>query len=1838
MKNNIKVDHNSNSRIDEYAVSLLKKEFGQDITMKDEIKKIIEKRRLRQAPKISLFELHQNINEWHTDAQQGLVFPIKPDSVKRALWIVKRFIPTDTDSALLYLASLNLLNAATKISEFNPLLTIENIKEYATSFIPKLDNIRKCDVAFFYEVETSCLYFSVGGLIVFSFIEVPVSIELLKAKNQPQIKWTGIRLQKIAQPIFNSVSKEFNMEDDIIENSIFEKEDNDEKTLDINIKDLITESYAGLETFPGDFRNFKELIEKIKNVLDHTHPTCKMTELKIRETIQKIPGVVIKDDYVNILTGKTHEVIKFVVPKDYPELNENQKSQIKKIVTKAISLNKGIQRSGGWYDYVSLASDLREAGLKKEDYGFDKLTPLITLAYGDLFCRQDIGSKTLVRFDGHNKHNASETKNTIQNSYPILEDCNIGDLVEISIFGITKEGRIASFKNDFLELELADSKWVRIKYGSIASVEKLARLKVEIDVSQIETQLLEILDSTDFDLSKILITNAVITMFDSKRIWMTTDSGETNTCYKSAIIGYDKEKIIKGQRVFVFPSKIERTYAVVLETDGKALLDYFLHLLETYNEKITSREHKRTMMLWSLSYLMLNLEKNSDAYRELKHLKVSLKRDLGGSSNAFGDDQIEQSLKLAQKSHLQEFPKEEMFSPSAEDRLPEEIQYPVSEFNIVDDTKSTEIFPDGGQEGPQEQSENKKNKEKPELKIIGKIDLSQFNTKNTSNLNSSASKKPVPSYYISLDDINEDIEDYIPADGVIISLGNKFGFIRPFDGSVQELYMSLMEVVEHPGIIDTPKIGDKVLYTPGKNKQGPIATCVIKQCSVDVLEELAEKYSSFDPKKAKLMEKRITTLPASGKQGNPFKDLVKTLSRYLDQLGLNKSKISPDEVEIIMAEKLTPEDYQTAMQAMVKIVVATQPSKSYNLFLRTTSYARSHGFDDWAIELLELAMKTFATEDGKQRYFRTLLKSIKQLKNRIVINDESLSQAISESENIFGPIPQYVKVALLSYKEFSGVTLDKDTSRSSKYKVEYIDEVKASLENNKTNDLMYLTLIKLQLSFNADSYNPADDIRKFLFSRGENIISNYSKERFSEARYLIRLGLKDRNLEKGMDDCVSLYLMTLGEYTQNDIDVYVKDKKNLKFDKILRNVITHPSDKTDLELAFLANCNSYILNRILKEYSSLQIDNPEITQLPYRLVQLKEHFVAAELSPIRGFNSFLQFLKSNPITLGTETEVVYTLGSRLASRLVEFQTGDKYEKIRISYSDSLKLIQDILMKLKEDISEIGYEFIMPFMRALNNDLRKGFADLEKKVNPQIEIEILEANVILDNEENDPESNSKSVDVKFIIRSSRNSARDIAIHRVSARGDDLLEGNDLSFDTQLSAGEEIMKSITLEIKDEVIQQDVAQVEFDVDYEDFYTYNDSSDTLRWPTLPKTINLKKSCFRELDNKYKGSSGGSELEWDNPMFYGRDSIINEIEKEVLASWNSQIAIYGQKRSGKSSLLNRLKYRLEQNPDLVCIKFNLQGSDNENEDDPFKPDNDKFVKWMLRRIAKKLCREKKLRRYVNKEWIDDCFSQNNDPFEAFEEFMLRIREIEEIARYHIVVMIDEFTYLYQLIKTGVVNQNFMRRWKALIESPGVSLQSIVAGQDTLPVFMKESYAANSFAIFNLKLLTYLTKEEALKLITDPVKELRFHARSEELIYDYTAGSAFFTQIVCSRLIDYLNEKKKASIVTKEEVEEVIEILSAKLEKKEATIFECLMNEADGSNFNNEDNELILKALAVKTRGGGSCKAEDLEVNIPMERVIPVLDHLFSRRVISKDEFGGYFINVNLFKRWILNQ
>lgn len=1690
-----------------------------------------------------------SIAGWIQNEPDELILESDEDLVNMATKIVMYIHPQNQNEIFLHLCALNFLNASIKTECYKNKLSYDFIKSNAAKLITITDEIKDTSISYYYNKDEYCLYIKLVT-IVFSFHHVPMTSEILKASFSHPIEWPGVRLQKIAKKLFlyavNSIEKEID----------------------------------------------------IQNIVNSNMEIDKLNTDVVNEYTKSVDIDTISSENISSIVPTAY---------DTKELSEESKTRLKQDIISAISNCK--PNSNGWYDLVKIAPKIKKNGINHSAYGFQKLSMFLEVIFGDSMQKRHEGTMVYLKFPLNNmlnnmiiadNTNHEEDFNIEMN---LLSGLNIGDSVDVSTYGIVKSGKISALNQKFIQLDLDNNRYIRIRIEAISSIESIKSSVTSIkaiDLSFANGILKKILVEEGKYSSLPINTNATIMMVESRRIWFVTDDGANASCSKVSIIGINKEKLNKGQRLYVSPFKGDKAYCVFVEMTYFELFECFEKLISQKKDNTKDILHSHISSI--LTYIINNTS-NPESQTTIKKLKRQIKNVISSTSQFFEnniDEEYSEYELPKQDSTFDDNNKEYTISDSPKNNsdIKEKIESDVTSVTQpqVDIYKPEQI----SLQGP---------------KIVGKIDLSTIKDPKKKKDNTSTSKVQQEVADTSPNYIDEDL---LPSMGKIIRMGAVYGWIMP-NNQTDNIYFNTQELVSYTGIIDSPKVGDEVIYSMSKNTQGPIAACIHKQCTKEVVEELIDKFR-FNTKTCSFLKKHLDDYEninlANTNKGNE-------LGYYLNRVGVELyDSYSADETERLFAEKLSAEEYAKGVNLLIDEVVKSDLTKSYNLFLRSYSYTKSHKMYNESKVLVKKALRVFARHERKVKYFKGLLRNINSLSDRIEITDKLIAGILCSPEKSSLNLQPYVRNSILNHKDFNGIIPDQETIRTGLYKEDYIEEVKEYIKQNKADDLSYLTLIKLQFAFHPDEYDPKEDINNFLLSRAKNLLAVGDVKLYAEVRYLLRLYYSNRNFEPSLDYTVGLYLMTLCEYSVSEIEMYVSSSAGrigYKIDDLLKKVVRGNIDNT-LEIAMISSSNSVIKQRIIKELELLDKNTESIDDFSTILNDVRNRYDIYYVDPTKNFMSFISYLQSCTLLLNNEKNIIENDFDKVVSLVTDFNTGQKYNSILNAYRNIVQKIDNIMSKLVSHPTQIGYEILLPSLNALKDNIYTKFSEIEERVNPVVVVNVLESVGMIE---------SHSSDLKVEIRNSSNSARDIHINSLKAFGGDLIEENIINIDFRLSAGDEKIINIELNLNDDVFLAKAAEVQFTVDYDDIFIAKEKR-IHKTTTENRTIRFENESFVEIENKFRHASGGEELDADSDMFYGRESIIASILEAIVANRKNQIAIYGQKRSGKSSLLNKIMGKLESDVDnsVFCGKFNLQGL-SDNEPNP--------TMWILKEIATALTRgiRKKGIKSITQSTISNYFCKEQDPFNALRDFIEHLNNMDEIKNSHFVVFIDEFTYLYQLIKEGKLGKDFMRRWIALVETPGINFQTIVAAQDTLPHFMNESYASNYFNKFSKEPLTYLTKEESLQLIKDPIQNVIFLNHTDELIYEYTSGSAFFTQIFCTRLVDYLN-LKTTHIVGKEDIENVANLLCTGTSRLEPSTFECLTKEADGSDFNEEDNIKILRCIAESTRAGGHVKINDLNIGYPRERLSDLLDNLYTRRVVSKHD-DGYFINVKLFVKWILN-
>lgn len=135
--------------------------------------------------------------------------PISEDSVKDAIRYIDDFDLKDSKSLFTIVAALNLLNAAVKKDNLKSSLYYAyiktNVSKVADYFLSNKDIFEGTTV--YYELPRKCFYFNIFD-VVFSFHQVKETNQIVNvAATAEPITWPGIRLQRIAQFVFEQGKK-----------------------------------------------------------------------------------------------------------------------------------------------------------------------------------------------------------------------------------------------------------------------------------------------------------------------------------------------------------------------------------------------------------------------------------------------------------------------------------------------------------------------------------------------------------------------------------------------------------------------------------------------------------------------------------------------------------------------------------------------------------------------------------------------------------------------------------------------------------------------------------------------------------------------------------------------------------------------------------------------------------------------------------------------------------------------------------------------------------------------------------------------------------------------------------------------------------------------------------------------------------------------------------------------------------------------------------------------------------------------------------------------------------------------------------------------------------------------------------------------------------------------------------------------------------------------------------------------------------------------------------------------------------------------------------------------
>jgi predicted ATPase len=262
-----------------------------------------------------------------------------------------------------------------------------------------------------------------------------------------------------------------------------------------------------------------------------------------------------------------------------------------------------------------------------------------------------------------------------------------------------------------------------------------------------------------------------------------------------------------------------------------------------------------------------------------------------------------------------------------------------------------------------------------------------------------------------------------------------------------------------------------------------------------------------------------------------------------------------------------------------------------------------------------------------------------------------------------------------------------------------------------------------------------------------------------------------------------------------------------------------------------------------------------------------------------------------------------------------------------------------------------------------------------------------------------------------------------------------------------------------------------------------------------------------------------GGPLRTDD-IFFGRDQLIADIAADLQGMHQDNvIVLYGQRRTGKTSLLYALQRRLPKDR-YVPVFYDAEGVDS-----PLS------LFWGLASQIHEACATRGIA--LPEPTRDDYIAEADAQFEyGF------LRQVERaLGQCRLLLMIDEFEGLEMAVKIGHLPQTVFPYFRRLMQHQW-RLSFIFCGTHQLQELARDYWQI----FFNAALarrVTFLDKVATLALIQEPV---RGHFTYDELaltrLLDLTGGHPFFTQLLCHSLVALVS-KQERGYVTRNEVDEV---------------------------------------------------------------------------------------------------
>lgn len=359
-----------------------------------------------------------------------------------------------------------------------------------------------------------------------------------------------------------------------------------------------------------------------------------------------------------------------------------------------------------------------------------------------------------------------------------------------------------------------------------------------------------------------------------------------------------------------------------------------------------------------------------------------------------------------------------------------------------------------------------------------------------------------------------------------------------------------------------------------------------------------------------------------------------------------------------------------------------------------------------------------------------------------------------------------------------------------------------------------------------------------------------------------------------------------------------------------------------------------------------------------------------------------------------------------------------------------------------------------------------------------------------------------------------------------------------------------------------------------------------------------------------------GNPLRSEN-MFFGRNDVFEYLNTKLRPGLDVAIVLYGQRRTGKTSILFRLKEG-KLGPQFIPVYIDIQAVPTGND------------KEFLHQIAKIIMETLETQEDYNPESFSlGEFSnaiRGETPYVAFGDFLNECSHL--INEKCLLIMFDEYDRLAQMVTDEDRIQKMIGQFRNWMQTKrGFSF--IFAGVHAL-----EKMGPSWSLLFNsalYKKISALKKEDALALMKNPVKSLiRYDTRVKENILNLSSCNPYILQLMLQNLVDHVNNKGNYR-VTAEDIAEIVSDLMVNTPPHFTNLWE----------ISQPNEQIVLSAAASFPLEQKEIPREEIytklnSVDLKNIKIEEILKELVRRDILEVTKTGNtYYFEIELYRHWI---